>query len=100
AQLVLLDEPAAGLDRDESRTLADRFRTLAQNGLSVLVIDHDVNLLLDVCDQIYVLDVGKVVAAGPPAEIRAREDLVAAHVGRRAPSPTEQLQPSAGGAAP
>jgi ABC-type branched-subunit amino acid transport system ATPase component/branched-subunit amino acid ABC-type transport system permease component len=100
AQLVLLDEPAAGLDRDESRTLADRFRTLAENGLSVLVIDHDVNLLLDVCDQIYVLDVGKVVAAGPPVEIRAREDLVAAYVGRRAPRPAEQLQPSAGGAAP
>jgi branched-chain amino acid transport system ATP-binding protein len=85
AKLVLLDEPAAGLDRDESRALADRFRTLTEQGVGVLVIDHDVNLLLDVCDYLYVLDFGQVVASGPPHEIRTQEHLVTAYVGQRAP---------------
>ena len=81
AKLVLLDEPAAGLDRDESRALAGQFRTLADSGIAVLVIDHDVNLLLEVCDQVYVLDFGKVVAAGLPSEIRTQKHVVEAYVG-------------------
>jgi ABC-type branched-subunit amino acid transport system ATPase component/ABC-type branched-subunit amino acid transport system permease subunit len=86
AKLVLLDEPAAGLDRDESRALGHRFRTLTEQGVGVLVIDHDVNLLLDVCDYLYVLDFGKLVASGPPHEIRRQEHLVTAYVGQRAPA--------------
>jgi ABC-type branched-subunit amino acid transport system ATPase component/branched-subunit amino acid ABC-type transport system permease component len=84
AQLVLLDEPAAGLDRVESRALGERFRTLTEQGIGVLVIDHDVDLLLDVCDSVYVLDFGRVVASGTPEQIRTQEHLVTAYVGQGA----------------
>jgi branched-chain amino acid transport system ATP-binding protein len=83
ARLVLLDEPAAGLDRDESRGLADRFRVLTEHGIGILVIDHDVDLLLDVCDHAYVLDFGKLVASGTPGEIRSDDHLMIAYVGQQ-----------------
>jgi ABC-type branched-subunit amino acid transport system ATPase component len=83
AKLLLLDEPAAGLDIDSSRSLGKRLRSLTEQGISVLVIDHDVDLLLGVCDFVYVLDFGTIVAAGVPKEIRSQEHVVAAYVGRR-----------------
>jgi branched-chain amino acid transport system ATP-binding protein len=99
ARLVLLDEPAAGLDGDESRALGDRLRALRGLGIAVLVIDHDVDLLLDVCDHVYVLDFGKLVAEGTPREIRAHEHLVTAYVGQRRAA-SGQASPAAGGVAP
>jgi ABC-type branched-subunit amino acid transport system ATPase component/ABC-type branched-subunit amino acid transport system permease subunit len=98
-KLVLLDEPAAGLDGREARALSDRLRTLSELGIAVLVIDHDVDLLLGVCDYVYVLDFGKIVAQGTPREIRAEEHLVNAYVGRR-PAGFVQPTPTAGEAAP
>ena len=69
-RLLCLDEPAAGLDTSESEELGRRLRGLADGGTSMLLIDHDMGLVLSICDRIFVLEFGKVIAAGPPAEVR------------------------------
>jgi branched-chain amino acid transport system ATP-binding protein len=80
-RLVLMDEPAAGLDTDESVAFGRRLRSLPENGVSVLLIDHDMELVLGVCDRIVVLDFGKIIASGTPAEIRANDAVIAAYLG-------------------
>jgi ABC-type branched-subunit amino acid transport system ATPase component/branched-subunit amino acid ABC-type transport system permease component len=80
-RVVLLDEPAAGLDTDESQALGHRLSALAQSGIAVLLVDHDMGLVLDVCDYVYVLDFGRLIAQGKPAEIRANQRVVEAYLG-------------------
>jgi branched-chain amino acid transport system ATP-binding protein len=80
-KLVLLDEPAAGLDTDESLELGRRLRTLPEAGVSVLLVDHDMGLVLSVCDEVVVLDFGRRIAHGTPDEIRADPAVVAAYLG-------------------
>jgi branched-chain amino acid transport system ATP-binding protein len=79
--LLLLDEPAAGLDTDETLALGQRLRTLPDHGVSVLLIDHDMGLVLGVCDRVIVLDFGNLIAAGTAAEIRADPRVVEAYLG-------------------
>jgi ABC-type branched-subunit amino acid transport system ATPase component/ABC-type branched-subunit amino acid transport system permease subunit len=81
-KLLLLDEPAAGLDTTETKWLGERIRTIASTGVGMLLVDHDVSLVLSVCDYIYVLDFGKVIAAGDPAAIRADRTVAAAYLGK------------------
>ncbi|MCZ7530152.1 MAG: ABC transporter ATP-binding protein [Acidimicrobiia bacterium] len=83
-RLVLLDEPAAGLDSAESVALASRLRSLPDLGIAVLLVDHDMGLVLDVCEQIHVLDLGRVIASGPPREVRTNPDVVEAYLGSEA----------------
>ncbi|MFD1812252.1 ABC transporter ATP-binding protein [Rhodococcus gannanensis] len=80
-RLVLLDEPAAGLDTHESKEFGTELRRIANTGIGVLLIDHDMSLVLDVCDRLYVLDFGKVIAQGPPAQILDDPAVVAAYLG-------------------
>ena len=80
-QLLLLDEPAAGLDPAETATLAELLRRLPERGTTVLVVDHDMALILNVCDQVHVLDFGRVIASGPPASVRADAAVIAAYLG-------------------
>lgn len=82
-RLVLLDEPAAGLDTDESVGLGRRLRSMPEEGVSVLLVDHDMGLVLSVCDDVYVLDFGKLIAHGPPSAICEDEAVVAAYLGGR-----------------
>ena len=67
---MLLDEPAAGLDTAESQVLGGRLRSFLDHDITVFLIDHDMGLVLNVCDYIYVLDFGRIIAAGTPDEIR------------------------------
>jgi len=80
-QVLLLDEPAAGLDTTESQWLGDRIRNISATGTGILLVDHDVALVLDVCDYIYVLDFGRVIAEGEPAAIRTNDDVAKAYLG-------------------
>ncbi len=81
--LLLLDEPAAGLDTDETALLGKRLRELPQRGITLLLIDHDMSLVLEVCDHILVIDFGKLIAEGTPAEIRTNQRVIDAYLGRQ-----------------
>jgi branched-chain amino acid transport system ATP-binding protein len=80
-RLLCLDEPAAGLDTGESDDLGQRLRQIANAGTTTLLIDHDMGLVLNICDRIVVLEFGKVIAAGPSDEVRRDARVVKAYLG-------------------
>jgi ABC-type branched-subunit amino acid transport system ATPase component len=80
-RVVLLDEPAAGLDTDESAEFGAHVRAIAASGLAVLLIDHDINLVADVCDRVYVMDYGAVIASGTPQDVLADPAVHTAYLG-------------------
>ncbi len=98
-RLVLLDEPAAGLDSEESLVLGERLRHILDHGISVFLVDHDMGLVLGVCDELYVLDFGRVIAHGTPAQIRADARVIEAYLGEThgtgGTSPSSVVGPSA-----
>ena len=98
-KLVLIDEPAAGLDTHESVELGVHLRNVVDNGPAILLIDHDMGLVLTVCDYLYVLDAGQLIAEGPPAEIRQNEQVLAAYLGE-APEHGGPLEDDAIGSRP
>jgi branched-chain amino acid transport system ATP-binding protein len=79
--LLLLDEPAAGQDGEETERFAALLRSLAADGTAVVLVEHDMGLVMGVCDNVYVLDLGKVIAVGPPEVIRGDETVLAAYLG-------------------
>jgi sulfate-transporting ATPase len=81
APLVCFDEPASGLDSAETERLLEWFRFLRQVGVTLLVIEHDVSFVVRLCDHIYVLDQGRVIAHGTPAQIQRNPDVVASYLG-------------------
>lgn len=80
-RVLMLDEPAAGLDTADTRRLGTRIRDIAATGTAVLLVDHDIALVLSVCDYIYVLDFGAVILEGEPATIRTDRGLADAYLG-------------------
>ena len=83
-KLILLDEPAAGLDTAESQRLGQHLREFLDHDMSVFLIDHDMGLVLSVCDYIYVLDFGHIIAEGTPQEVRENPAVKAAYLGEQA----------------
>lgn len=81
-KLLCLDEPGAGLDPAQSAELAGLLPGLAADGTAILLVDHDMGLVLGSCDRVVVLDSGRALAAGTPAQIRADSMVVAAYLGR------------------
>lgn len=80
--VLLLDEPAAGLSSSESMELARVVRRLADDwGMAILVVEHDMNFVMGVCDQVVVLDFGKVIASGSPEAVRSDQAVIAAYLG-------------------
>jgi branched-chain amino acid transport system ATP-binding protein len=80
-KFLLLDEPAAGQDAEETERFAALLRTLADDGTAVILVEHDMSLVMGVCDEVHVLDLGKIIAVGPPAEIRQDGAVLAAYLG-------------------
>ena len=81
AKLLLLDEPAAGMNPAESETLLQFIRHLKSIGYTVLLIEHDMNVVMNVSDRIYVLDHGKLIAEGLPDEIANNQAVIDAYLG-------------------
>jgi branched-chain amino acid transport system ATP-binding protein len=80
-RVLLLDEPASGLDEGETAAFGDLLRELAGTGMAIVLVEHDVHLVLRVCDHVHVLDVGAVLASGPPSEIRDDARVHEAYLG-------------------
>jgi branched-chain amino acid transport system ATP-binding protein len=80
-RLLCLDEPAAGLDARESAAFGRQLRRIVDRGTPALLVDHDMGLVLGICDRIVVIEFGKVIATGTPDEVRADPNVVAAYLG-------------------
>jgi ABC-type branched-subunit amino acid transport system ATPase component len=82
--ILMLDEPAAGMNPTETAHLVDTIRALAQSGIGVLLIEHDMTLVRAACDQVVVLNFGEVLARGTPAEIARDPAVIQAYLGTTA----------------
>jgi len=83
-KILLLDEPAAGLNHTETREIEILIRKVAESGVTMVLVEHDMKLVMNLSDIISVLDYGKKLAEGTPAEVRANPDVIAAYLGASA----------------
>lgn len=82
-KVVFMDEPAAGLDTRETQSLATQIRRLVDDGVAVVLVDHDMDLVFSICDRIQVMQAGRTLAIGTVAEIRENDQVRAAYLGGR-----------------
>jgi branched-chain amino acid transport system ATP-binding protein len=80
-RVLLLDEPASGQTEQETEEFGALLRRLAADGLAIILVEHDMALVMAVCDHIHVLDFGRIIAAGPPSEVRADLAVLDAYLG-------------------
>jgi branched-chain amino acid transport system ATP-binding protein len=83
-KLLLLDEVGSGLNHDETEALGELLVTLARDGISILLVEHDMELVMSVCDRIHVLDFGRVICTGTPEQVRRDPQVQAAYLGAEA----------------
>ncbi|WP_110208105.1 ABC transporter ATP-binding protein [Nocardioides daejeonensis] len=88
-KLLLLDEPSSGLDESETDAFGELLIALASEGKAILMVEHDMDLVMTVCDDIHVLDFGEIICSGSPAEVRADARVQAAYLGA---SDTDETQ--------
>src|SRR3954468_6418474 len=80
-RVLLLDEPSSGLNEEETEDMARLLRLLVQDGLAVLLVEHDMSFVMGTCEHIYVLNFGKIITDGPPAHVQADPEVQAAYLG-------------------
>jgi branched-chain amino acid transport system ATP-binding protein len=78
---LLLDEPSSGLDAAESSRLGELLRELTDDGVAILLVEHDMEMVMELCTQIYVLNFGGLIATGDPGQIQADAQVQAAYLG-------------------
>ena len=83
-KLLALDEPAAGMNATEKLALRELLVRIRGDGKTILLIEHDVSLVMGICDSLTVLDYGKVIAAGKPADVRMHPEVIKAYLGQGA----------------
>lgn len=80
-RMILMDEPAAGLNSQETVGLAELIRKIRDMGITVVLVEHDMELVMDICDRIIVLNLGQKLAEGTPREIQDNHEVIAAYLG-------------------
>jgi len=80
-QVLLLDEPAAGLNTQETRRLGELLRSIRQQDITIMLVEHDMELVMDISDEIAVLNFGRNIARGTPAQIQTNPDVIAVYLG-------------------
>ncbi len=85
-QLLLLDEPVAGLNAEETAAVGEQLKQLRSSGHTMLLVEHDMDLVMDIADQVVVLDSGRCIASGTPDEVRSNPLVLEAYLGRVGPT--------------
>ncbi|MFQ6111775.1 MAG: ABC transporter ATP-binding protein [Nitrospinota bacterium] len=81
-ELVLLDEPAAGVNRTLLKSLLDRIQELREKGKTIVIVEHDMKVVMNLCERIFVLDHGEKIAEGTPEEVKENERVIEAYFGK------------------
>ena len=80
-ELILMDEPVTGMNTEETNRMMNRIRAIRDKGITTLVVEHDMRLVMNVCDRLCVLNFGSKIAEGPPSEICRHKEVIGAYLG-------------------